>query len=67
MRACDYSGSHEVGDFLRGILKLGATRDWRAVIQEATGEPISPRAMMAFYQPLTDELSKRNAGKDCSR
>ena len=67
VRACDYSGSHEVGDFLRGILKLGATRDWRAVIQEATGEPISPRAMMAFYQPLVDELSKRNAGKDCSR
>jgi peptidyl-dipeptidase A len=67
VRACDYSGNHEVGDFLRGILKLGATRDWRAVIQEATGEPISPRAMMAFYQPLADELSKRNAGKDCSR
>jgi len=67
VRACDYSGNHEVGDFLRGILKVGATRDWRAVIQEATGEPISPRAMMAFYQPLVDELSKRNAGKDCSR
>jgi peptidyl-dipeptidase A len=67
VRACDYSGNHEVGDFLRGILKLGATRDWRAVIQEATGEPISPRAMMAFYQPLVDELSKRNAGRDCSR
>jgi len=67
VRACDYSGNHEVGDFLRGILKLGATRDWRAVIQEATGEPISPRAMMAFYQPLVDELSKPNAGKDCSR
>jgi len=67
VRACDYSGNHQVGDFLHGILKLGATRDWRAVIQEATGEPISPRAMMAFYQPLVDELSKRNAGKDCSR
>ena len=31
MRACDYSGNHEVGDFLRGILKLGATRDCRLV------------------------------------
>jgi peptidyl-dipeptidase A len=67
VRACDYSGSHEVGDFLRGILRLGATRDWRAVIKEATGEPISPRAMMAFYAPLTEELAKRNAGRDCSR
>jgi peptidyl-dipeptidase A len=67
VRACDYSGSKAVGDFLRGILSLGATRDWRQVIKDATGEPISPRAMMAFYQPLVDELAKRNAGKDCSR
>jgi peptidyl-dipeptidase A len=67
VRACDYSGSKEVGDFLKGILSLGATRDWRAVIQEATGEPISPRAMMAFYAPLVDVLAKRNEGRDCSR
>jgi peptidyl-dipeptidase A len=67
VRACDYSGSKEVGAFLKGILSVGATRDWRAVIKEATGEAISPRAMMAFYQPLNDELAKRNAGKDCSR
>jgi peptidyl-dipeptidase A len=67
VRACDYSGSKDVGAFLKGILQLGATRDWRAVIQEATGEPISPRAMMAFYAPLIDELAKRNAGKDCGR
>jgi peptidyl-dipeptidase A len=67
VRACDYSGSKPVGDFLRGILSLGATRDWRAVIKDATGEPISPRAMIAFYQPLIDELAKRNGDKDCSR
>ncbi len=67
VRACDYSGSEAVGDFLRGILKVGATRDWRAVIKDATGEPISPRAMMSFYQPLVEELAKRNLGKDCSR
>jgi peptidyl-dipeptidase A len=67
VRACDYSGSEEVGKFLRGILELGATRDWRAVIKEATGEPIGPRALLAFYQPLVEELQKRNAGKDCGR
>lgn len=66
-RACDYSGSKAVGDFLKGILSLGATRDWREVIQQATGEPISPRAMMSFYAPLTDVLAKRNAGRDCTR
>jgi peptidyl-dipeptidase A len=67
VRACDYSGSKEVGAFLKGILELGATRDWRAIIKEATGEPISPRALMAFYAPLLPELAKRNAGKDCGR
>jgi peptidyl-dipeptidase A len=66
VRACDYTGG-DVGKFLKGILALGATRDWRTVIKEATGEPISPRALMAFYAPLVDELGKRNAGKDCSR
>jgi peptidyl-dipeptidase A len=67
VRACDYTDSLAVGNFLKGILSLGATRDWRAVIKEATGEPISPRAMMAFYAPLVEEMAKRNAGKDCSR
>jgi peptidyl-dipeptidase A len=67
VHACNYFGSKEVGDFLRGILKLGATRDWRAVIADATGQPISPRAMMAYFAPLSAELERRNAGKDCTR
>jgi peptidyl-dipeptidase A len=67
VRACDYSGNKEVGAFLKGILSQGATRDWRQVIKDATGEPISPRALMAFYAPLVEELNKRNAGKDCTR
>jgi peptidyl-dipeptidase A len=66
VRVCDYSGQKSVGDFLRGILSLGATRDWRAVIKEATGEEISPRALMAFYAPLVEDLTKQNAGRDCS-
>ena len=67
VRACDYSGNKDVGAFLKGILSLGATRDWRKVIKDATGEPISPRALMAFYAPLVEDLAKRNAGKDCTR
>src|SRR5207344_2652205 len=58
VRACDYSGSLEAGTFLRGILSLGATRDWRTVIKDATGEAISPRALVAFYQPLVEELAR---------
>ena len=66
-RACDYSGSEEAGRFLRDILKLGATRDWRRVMREATGQDISPRAMLDFYQPVLADLAKRNQGLDCSR
>jgi peptidyl-dipeptidase A len=66
-RACDYSGSEEAGRFLRDILKLGATRDWRKVMRDATGEDIGPRAMLDFYQPVLADLAKRNQGLDCSR
>jgi peptidyl-dipeptidase A len=66
VRACDYSGQKAVGDFLRGILSLGATRDWRSVIKEATGEDISPRALMSFYAPLVEDLASKNSGHDCA-
>jgi peptidyl-dipeptidase A len=67
VRACDYSGSQEAGRFLQKILALGATRDWREVMREATGEDIGPRALLAYFQPLVADLEKRNLGLDCSR
>jgi peptidyl-dipeptidase A len=67
VRACNYAGSEAVGDFLRGIMKLGDTRDWRAIMKDATGEAISARALLEFYAPLASDLEKRNAGKDCAR
>jgi peptidyl-dipeptidase A len=67
VRNCDYSGSQEAGRFLQKILALGATRDWREVMREATGEDIGPRALLAYFQPLVPDLEKRNLGLDCSR
>jgi peptidyl-dipeptidase A len=67
VRACDYSGSQETGRFLQKLLALGATRDWREVMREATGEDIGPRALLAYFQPLVAELEKRNLGLDCTR
>jgi peptidyl-dipeptidase A len=57
-RSCDYSGNKEVGAYLQRILEKGATEDWRVVLQEATGEPLSTRAMLAYYKPLLDTLQK---------
>jgi peptidyl-dipeptidase A len=67
VRSCDYSGSQEAGRFLQKLLALGATRDWREVMREATGEDIGPRALLAYFQPLVADLEKRNLGLDCSR
>jgi peptidyl-dipeptidase A len=60
---CNYFGNLEVGKFLRGILELGATRDWDAVLKEATGESLTARPMMAYFAPLLDWLKTQNKGR----
>jgi peptidyl-dipeptidase A len=60
---CSYYGHKEVGDFLRSILKQGATRPWRDVLKEATGESLSTRAMMDYFAPLNPWLDEQLKGK----
>ncbi len=59
VRACDYGSSKVVGDFLRTLMGVGATRDWRRLIKDTTGEEIGPRALVEFFTPLTPELARR--------
>jgi peptidyl-dipeptidase A len=63
---CNYYGNKEVGAWLWDLLKLGATRDWREVIREKTGEDISPKAMLEYFAPVMDYLKKENAGQNTS-
>jgi peptidyl-dipeptidase A len=58
-RSCSYYGNREVGRFLRGILEQGATRDWREVLREATGEDLSTRALVDYYRPLREWLESQ--------
>ncbi len=60
---CSYAGRREVGAFLDGILRQGATRDWRALLRESTGEDLSTRAMVEYYRPLLAWLEKQNRGR----
>ena len=60
---CNYAGNKEVGAFLRGIMEKGGTEDWRKVLREATGENLSTRAMMEYYQPLLVWLQEQNQGR----
>jgi hypothetical protein len=54
---CNYYGHREVGDFLRGILSPGASRDWREVLIEATGRDLTAEPMLEYYPPA-DELPR---------
>jgi peptidyl-dipeptidase A len=62
-QSCNYSGNREVGNFLRKFLEVGATRDWRTLLQETTGEPLRTRAMRDYFQPLTQWLEEQNRGR----
>jgi peptidyl-dipeptidase A len=61
--ATNYYGSKEVGDFLRDIMKPGSSRDWRVVLKEKTGEDLSAKAMLRYFEPLMEYLKKANAGR----
>lgn len=62
-RATNYYGRTDVGEFLRGILEVGASRDWREVMQEAVGEEISAQAMLDYFEPLQAWLVEQNEGR----
>ena len=61
---CSYAGNKEIGKFLRGIMEKGGTEDWRKVLREATGENLSTRAMVEYYQPLLAWLQEQNRGRE---
>ena len=61
-RNCNFYGNKEVGAFLYKLMKAGATRDWRQLIREATGEDLSAKAMLEYYQPLMKYLQEQNRG-----
>lgn len=62
-RNTNYWGRKDVGAFLDGILKLGATRDWRQVMKEHLGEDLGAQAMLAYYSPLMAYLKDQNKGR----
>ncbi|OGX88172.1 M2 family metallopeptidase [Hymenobacter glacialis] len=61
--ATNYYGNKEVGDFLRDIMRPGSSRDWRVVLKEKTGEDLSARAMVDYFQPLMTYLKAQNKGR----
>ncbi len=63
-RSTNYYGNKEVGEFLKEILKPGATRDWRELLKETTGEDLSAKAMLNYFEPLMEHLKELNQGRE---
>ncbi|HEX8350016.1 MAG TPA: M2 family metallopeptidase [Hymenobacter sp.] len=61
--ATNYYGNKEVGKFLADIMRPGSSKDWRAVLKEQTGEDLSARAMVDYFQPLMAYLKQQNKGR----
>jgi peptidyl-dipeptidase A len=62
-QSCNYAGNKEVGKWLYNILEKGGTEDWRKVLKDATGEELSTRAMVDYFQPLMAWLEEQNKGR----
>ncbi len=59
----NYFNREDVGEFLSSILKPGASVDWRELLLESTGSPLSAQAMLDYFAPLQEWLEKENAGR----
>lgn len=61
--ATNYYGNKEVGKFLQDIMYPGASKDWRKVLIEKTGEDLNAKAMLNYFAPLIDHLKEVNKGR----
>jgi len=59
----NYYGNKDVGKFLDDIMRPGASKDWRGVLREKTGEDLSAKAMLEYFEPLTAYLKELNKGR----
>ena len=44
-------------------MSTGATRDWREVMKEATGEDMNATALVHYFDPLMQWLKEQNKGR----
>lgn len=62
-RSCNYFGNKEVGKFLKSIMYPGASKDWRDVLKETTGDDLNAKAMLDYFSPLMNWLKEQNKGR----
>ena len=62
-RATNYYGQTGIGDFLKEITYPGASKDWRKVLKESTGDELNAKAMLEYFNPLVTWLKEQNKGR----
>ncbi len=62
-RECNYFGNMEVGNFLREMMKHGATRDGNELLKETIGNDLSAQPMLDYFAPLMPYLKEMNKGR----
>lgn len=61
--ATNYFGNKDVGAFINTIMASGATKDWREVMKNATGEEMNAKAIVRYFEPLMNWLKEQNKGR----
>ncbi|HEX5001205.1 MAG TPA: M2 family metallopeptidase [Bacteroidia bacterium] len=61
--ATNYWGSKATGDFLKELMKPGATVDWRGLLKDKLGSDMSAQPMVDYFQLLMEYLKKANKGR----
>jgi len=63
VHSANYFGSKETGDFLRTLMKPGASVDWKEHLKNTLGTEMSAKPMQDYFAPLTEYLKKENEGR----
>nr|XP_034299429.1 uncharacterized protein LOC117680950 isoform X2 [Crassostrea gigas] len=65
LHRCDIYRSKEAGKKLSEMLKLGSSVSWQEAMERITGQrEMSAKAVLEYFQPLTDWLKKQNEGEE---
>jgi len=62
-RDTNYYGRKDVGAFLSTILTPGMTVDWDVMLREKTGEGLTAKPMLRYFEPLMGWLKEQNKGR----
>jgi len=63
-RASNYYGSKETGNFLKSLMKPGASEDWRDNLRKNIGSDMSAKPMLEYFEPLMKYLKEQNKGRN---